>query len=263
VNGARNLSLTDVGISLLLIAVALLISFRERMRLERSLIVGTARTVVQLSVVGYVLAWVFHADRWYWTALYLVFMAAVATQTAVGRQDRRIPGLTALMTVSISGSGFFVLAVVIGLVVRPSRWYEPQYTIPLAGMILGNALTGATLAVERLTSEIRGNRLAIEAALSLGATARQAAEAPVRAAVKAALLPTINAMMVVGLVQLPGMMTGQILAGAPPEQAVRYQMVVMFMISAAVALTSAFAALLAQRACFTPAHQLREEIVGN
>jgi putative ABC transport system permease protein len=129
-------------------------------------------------------------------------------------------------------------------------------------MILGNSLTGATLAVDRLTSEIRAHRLEIEAALSLGATARQAAEASVRAAVRAAMLPTINAMMVVGLVQLPGMMTGQILAGAPPDQAVRYQMVVMFMLSAAVALTSVIATLLAHRASFTPAQQLREEPEG-
>src|SRR5947199_10091967 len=125
-------------------------------------------------------------------------------------------------------------------------------------MILGNAMTGAALAVERLSSEIRARRLQIEAALSLGATSRQAADAAVRAAVKAALVPTINAMMVVGIVQLPGMMTGQILGGAAPEQAVRYQMVVMYMLAAAVALTSATATLLAYRASFTPAHQLRE-----
>jgi putative ABC transport system permease protein len=150
-----------------------------------------------------------------------------------------------------------VLAIVVGLIVRPDPWYDPRYVIPLGGMILGNAMTGAALAVERFTAEVRAGRLEIETALCLGATARQAADRAVRAAIHAALVPTINGMMIVGVVQLPGMMTGQILAGAPPLQAVRYQVVVMYMLAAAAALTSMSAALLAHRACFTPDHQLR------
>jgi UDP-glucose/iron transport system permease protein len=257
-NTARDLSYTDLAWSLLLVLIVLVVSRRQRLGLEGPLLLGAARAFLQLSLVGYVLGWVFHAQGWYWTLLFLSVMAAVAVHTAADRQKRRLPGLLALMALSIAGGSFIVLAVVIGLVVRPPRWYDPQYVIPLAGMILGNSLTGASLAVERLTAEIRARRLEIEAALSLGATARQAADHAVRAAVNAALVPTINAMMIVGVVQLPGMMTGQILAGAPPLQAVRYQVVVMYMLAAAAALTCASATLLAQRACFTPAHQLRD-----
>jgi putative ABC transport system permease protein len=255
---ARPLHYEEVAVGLLLIGLALAISRRERLGLERSLLVGAARTFLQLAAVGYVLGWVFAARAWYWTLLMLAVMAAAAVHAAAARQERRLPGLAATMALSIAGGSCLVLAIVIGLAIRPEPWYDPQYVIPLAGMILGNSLTGAALAVERFAAEVRARRLQVEAALSLGATGRQAADSAIRAAVRAALVPTINAMMVVGLVQLPGMMTGQILAGAPPAQAVRYQMVVMYMLTAAAALTSAAAAVLAQRSIFTPNHQLRD-----
>lgn len=249
----------DLALSLLLIAIILVISWRARLGLERELLIGAARTFLQLSAIGYVLLWVFAQQAWYWTLLLLSVMAAVAVFTGAGRPERRIPGLLGVMALSIAGGSFGVLAIVIALIVKPSPLWSPQYVVPLAGMILGNSMTGAALAVERLSAEVRARRGEIEAALSLGATARQAAEPAIQAAVRAALLPTINAMMVVGVVQLPGMMTGQILAGAPPQEAVRYQVVVMYMLAAAAALTSVSATLLAQRATFTPEHQLREE----
>lgn len=261
-NGLVALQPFDLALSLVLIAVVLLISWKQGLGVEKQLLIGTARTLLQLTAVGYVLAWVFHSQVWYWTLLFLTVMAAVAVHTAATRQKSRLRGMAALMTVSIAGGSFLVLWIVIALVIRPRRWFDPQYVIPLAGMILGNSMTAAALAVERLTTELRSRRLEIEAALSLGATARQAADHAVRAAVNAALVPTINAMMVVGIVQLPGMMTGQILAGAAPVQAVRYQVVVMYMIAAAAALTSASATLLAHRAAFTPAQQLRDDVLG-
>ena len=254
---ARPLSPQDLAISLVLIAIVLLLSRRERLGLERSLLIGTARAFLQLSAVGYALAWIFHVRGWYWTLLFLTIMAAAAVATATGREQRRLPNLVWIMAASIAGGSFLVLLLVMGLVIRPRPWHDPQYVVPLAGMILGNSMTGAVLAVERLTAEVSARRLEIEAALSLGASARQAADAAVRAAVRAALVPTVNAMMIVGVVQLPGMMTGQILAGAPPVQAVGYQIVVMYMLAAAAALTSASATLLAHRALFTPEHQLR------
>lgn len=248
----------ELALSLGLVLMVLLISRRERLGLERTLLIGAARTLLQLSLVGYVLAWVFHRREWGWTFLCLTVMATVAVLTAAQRQLRRLPGLALILAVSIAGGSFAVLALVVGVVIRPPQPFDPQYVIPLAGMILGNSMTAAALAVERLLTEIQAQRLAVEAALSLGATARQAAAGAVRAAVNAALLPSLNAMMVVGIVQLPGMMTGQILAGASPEQAVRYQVVVMYMIAAAAAVTSVSAVLLAHRACFTPDHQLRD-----
>lgn len=251
------ISNSDLALSLVLVGIILVISRRARLGVERDLLVGAARTFLQLSAIGYVLLWVFERQAWYWTLLLVSVMAAIAVHTGASRPGVRVPGILGVMAVSIAGASFLVLAIVIALIVKPSPLWNPQYVVPLAGMILGNSMTGAALAVERLGAEVRARRPEIEAALSLGATSRQAAEPAVRAAVRAALVPTINAMMIVGVVQLPGMMTGQILAGSPPQEAVRYQIVVMYMLSAAAALTSVSATLLAQRATFTAAHQLR------
>jgi putative ABC transport system permease protein len=140
-------------------------------------------------------------------------------------------------------------------------WYQPQYVIPIAGMIIGNSMNGASLAINRLVAEIRLRRTEIEAALSLGATARQAVNQAFKEAVKSAMIPTINAMMIVGIVQLPGMMTGQIIAGTRPEQAVRYQVVVVYMLTAAVTVTCICAAILTYRQYFTKSHQLKNELL--
>ena len=120
--------------------------------------------------------------------------------------------------------------------IRIHPWYEPQYAIPILGMILGNTLTGVSLGIERMTEELTAGRGAVEMSLALGATRWEAAQGPARQAVRAGMIPTLNQMAVVGLVSLPGMMTGQVLAGQSPLQAVRYQIVIMFLIAAASAL---------------------------
>ncbi len=248
----------DLGLSGLLILTALALSRRERLGIERSLLVGSVRALVQLLAVGYVLKAVFDLHKWYWTLLMLAVMTGVAVWTAVGREKGRVPRLTPVLIISIGGGALATLGFVIGAVIRPGNWYEPQYTIPIGGMVIGNAMNGATLLLDRLLAEVKSRRPQIEAALSLGATSRQAVAGPLRDAVRASMIPSINAMMIVGLVQLPGMMTGQIVAGVAPEQAIRYQLVVVYMISAAVALTSMAAATLTYRQLFTEAHQLKD-----
>jgi len=129
--------------------------------------------------------------------------------------------------ISVRGSPFICL-----LVVGYSPWYDPRYLIPLAGMIIGNSMNGASLAAERLTAEMRERHDELETALCLGATARQAAEPALRTAYRAALIPTMNTMAATGIVALPGMMTGQILSGTEPMLAVRYQIAIMCAITA-------------------------------
>jgi len=143
------------------------------------------------------------------------------------------------------------------LVVRVAPWYNPQYVIPLFGMIVGSTMNAAAIAAERLHSEVTARQAEIEAYLALGASYQQAAQQPVRQALRAALIPTINGLMVVGIVTLPGMMTGQILAGVSPLIAIRYQIVVVFMQAAAVAITTAIVTLWYRRTFFTPALQLK------
>ncbi|MCU0670878.1 MAG: ABC transporter permease, partial [Myxococcota bacterium] len=152
------------------------------------------------------------------------------------------------------------LAYVTTVIVHVQPWYSPRYLIPLFGMIVANAMNAAALALERLQSEMESRRGEVEALLALGATPGQSAAEPMRRATVAAMIPAVNALAVVGIVSLPGMMTGQILAGADPTLAVRYQLVVMFMLTAANAVTAALAVSLFRRTFFTPAAQLRARV---
>jgi putative ABC transport system permease protein len=149
---------------------------------------------------------------------------------------------------------FFFCQIVIGL----SPWYDPRYLIPLAGMIIGNSMTGASLAAERLASEMKERRDEIETALCLGATARTASREIVQGAFRAALIPSINSMAAMGIVFLPGLMTGQILSGTEPILAVKYQIAIMCIISGAVAITSLLIISQGSRVYFSPAEQLLE-----
>src|SRR5262249_16464769 len=167
---------------------------------------------------------------------------------------RRLVMITGVAMLVASG---LTLLYISTLVVHVAPWYNPQYVIPLFGMIVGSTMNAAAIAAERLHSEITARQAEIEAYLALGASYQQAAQQPVRQALRASLIPTINGLMVVGIVTLPGMMTGQILAGASPVMGIRYQIVVAFMQAAAVAITTAIVTLWYRRTFFTPALQLR------
>ena len=255
------ISLPDLGIALILILITLLLAYWERVGLGKSIIIGTIRAFIQLMAVGYILKFIFDLSRWYWVLLMLAVMITVAGFDAVRRQEKKVPHNFAIVIISITIGALLTLATVTGLILRVQPWYQPQYVIPIAGMIIGNSMNGASLAINRLVAEIRLRRLEIEAALSLGATARQAVNRSFKDAVKSAMIPTINAMMIVGIVQLPGMMTGQIIAGTRPEHAVRYQVVVVYMLTSAVTITCLCAGLLTYRQYFTKSHQLKNELL--
>ena len=246
----------DLLIALLFVAIVALVSYWQSLGLERDVAVGTVRTFVQLLAVGFILQQLFNAARWYWVILALAIMTTVAAYNAMQRQTGAKQGLLTVMTAAIATGGAITLILVIGVVLRVRPWYQPQYVIPIAGMIIGNSMNGATLVVNRLHSELTLRRNAIEAALALGASARVAAAESLRESLRAAMMPTINSMMTVGLVQLPGMMTGQIISGVSPLEAVRYQIVVMLMIAAATAITAMTAAFGALGVFFTSAEQL-------
>jgi len=260
--GIIDVSWTDLALSFALILVAIGVSRWRNLDLERGFLVGAIRAVVQLVAVGYVLVYIFAADRWWLVMLALGIMLLSATQAASRRargnkplrDDRsvlwRISGTSMLI-----GSGL-TLAFVTQVLLRVDPWYEPQYLIPLFGMIVGNAMNATALAAERLASELESQRGQVEAYLALGASPGRAAAESERRAMTAALIPTINGLMTVGLVSLPGMMTGQILAGVSPLLAIRYQIVVMFMLAGATALTTAGVVLWYRRTFFTSAAQL-------
>lgn len=246
----------DLVIALLFVAITALVSRWQKLGLERDIATGTVRTFVQLLAVGFVLQQLFSTSRWYWVVFALAVMTTVAADNAMKRQAGAKQGLFVVMASSIATAAAITLILVVGLVLRVRPWYQPQYVIPIAGMIIGNSMNGAALVVNRLHSELTLRRNAIEAALALGASTREAASQALRESLRAAMMPTINSMMTVGLVQLPGMMTGQIISGVSPLDAVRYQIVVMLMIAAATAITAMAAAFGALGVFFTPAEQL-------
>jgi putative ABC transport system permease protein len=158
-------------------------------------------------------------------------MLTIATITARNRIGKKIPRLLPVVFGSIFFSTALTLSYTNLLIVQPETWYEPQYLIPLAGIVLGNAMNGAAIAGERLVSTIGSSRLEIETHLSLGATPQQAVTLYRKDAVRAGLIPTLNQMMVVGVVTLPGMITGQLLSGINPLDAASYQMLIMLMLA--------------------------------
>jgi len=240
---------------LMLIAVG--ISHWQKLGLAQRLVIGAIRTVVQLMLVGYALVYIFALDRWYLVGVALLCMLLVATKAAVNRQFSASRTLLMITGVAMLLASGLTLLYISTLVVRVTPWYNPQYLIPLFGMIIGSAMNAAAIAAERLASEMAARTAEIEAYLALGATVQQASQQPVRQALRAALMPTVNGLMVVGIVTLPGMMTGQILAGASPLIAIRYQIVVAFMQAAAVAITTAIVTLWYRRTFFTAALQLK------
>lgn len=249
------LSLADVAIATLLIVVNGAVSAALSLGLGRKLAIAAIRTVVQLLAIGYVLGWVFRFDRWYVVLPLMALMTLVAGFAGASRGTHSYRGQRVDSVVSIWLSAWLVAAVGLFAVIRIHPWYAPQYAIPILGMILGNTLTGVSLAIERMTEALTARRDRVEMALALGATRWEAALAPAREAVRAGMIPTLNQMSVVGVVSLPGMMTGQVLAGQPPLQAVRYQIVIMFLIAASSALGTLGAVLLTYRRLFSPEHR--------
>ena len=215
------------------------------LRVHRSLLFSAARMVGQLALVGLVLTTLFSVVSPLWTGLAALVMVLFAGHEATQRQDRRLSGWWAYGL----GTGCMMMASVVVTVfalltaLRPTPWYDPRYAIPLLGMILGNCMTGVGLGLSTLTTSLVSRRPGVEAQLMLGAT-RQVAVAPVtREALRSALMPIINSMAATGIVSLPGMMTGQILGGVPPVEAVKYQILIMFLIAGGTGLGAVTAVL--------------------
>ena len=256
------LSYLQVGLAALLILINGTVSVLLRLDLERRLLLAAVCTTVQLVLVGLVLEWVFRVDRWYIVLALMLLMTVIAGVAATQRTSLRYPGIWARSLASVWIGSWSVAALALTVVVRVEPWYKPQYAIPLLGMILGNTLNGVSLGLDRLGGELTARRQQVEALLALGATRWEAARPLVQQAVRTGLIPTINAMMVVGIVSLPGMMTGQILAGASPVEAVKYQIVIMFLITSAAALGTVSVVLLSYRRLFSEDHQFLDALIA-
>jgi len=253
------ISYGQLALAALLILINIALSFILRLGLEQQLWIASLRMVVQLLLIGYVLQWLFTLHNPGWILSVALAMTVIAGLASVNRTRRRFRGIYWNSFVSILASSLLVTGLAVGGIIRVDPWYEPQYLIPLLGMVLGNTLTGISLALDRFMEDLASHRERVEALLTVGATHWESAHETVKEALRAGMIPTINSMMVTGLVSLPGMMTGQILAGANPTDAVRYQIVIMFMIVSGTALGTLGVVMLAFRALFNWKHQLRVE----
>lgn len=248
--GAIALSWLELLFAASTVLVAAAVSIGLRLSLEKRISVAAVRMVLQLLMLGYVLHWVFAAKHVLVIVAILLFMTAMAGRAAVNRSSHYFRGLHVRSFVSLVLAGTVTTIAVTRVILPLDKWYAPQYLIPLVGMVLGNSLTGISLCIDYLLESFSARRDGIEMDLAHGATSWEAARDPVAAAVRRGMIPIINAMSVVGLVSIPGMMTGQILQGADPLLAVRYQIVIMFMIAASVALGCMLIAALVYRRLF-------------
>ena len=252
----------QVALAAGLIVINGVVSVALRLRLEKTLVIASIRTVIQLSLVGLVLAWVFRLDRWYVVVAIASLMTLVAGFAAANRSKRTFPGIRLITTVSVWTSAWLLTGYVLFVVFRDlPKWYEPQYAIPLLGMVLGNTLNGISVGLSTLAESLVRSRDQVETLIALGATRWEAASEPMREAVRTGMIPIVNSMMVVGLVSLPGMMTGQIISGMDPAQAVRYQIVIMFLIAGATALGTVTVVVLSVRQVFDADHRFKIETI--
>jgi putative ABC transport system permease protein len=253
-----HITLPRLLLSLGLIAVAIALSRRSRLGLEGDLVWGALRGAAQLIAIGYVLLLLFNHEHPAWVLLLLAVMLIAAAATSARRVEHGPPRrvLFPRALAAIGAGALVALVPVFAAVVPLHPWYEARYLVPISGMMLSNAMNVVALVFERIFASTSSEADQVEALLALGATPRQALEPQVRATLRAALLPTINGLLTVGLVALPGMMTGQIVSGTAPEQAVRYQIVILYQLVAVAAVAGLVAVAFARRLLFTARAQL-------
>jgi putative ABC transport system permease protein len=239
--------------SLALVVCAAAISLWQRLGLERQVVWSAARALVQLLLVGGMLVLLFQPGRsLWWSWAWIAGMVAYAGDVA-RRRAPEVPRLAPLAIAAFATAAVVTLGVLFGLRVFP---LQPRTLVPIAGMMVGNSMTATVLVARRLVDELRDKRDEVEARLALGQPYRQAATPYLRTALRSALSPQIETTKATGLVFLPGAMTGLILAGVSPMQAVLVQAVVMFLVLASVAVTTVVVALGLVRRVFTRDHRL-------
>jgi len=236
-SGYIALSYWDLLLAAMLLLINGAVSLHFRLGMERTILINALRMSVQLSLIGFVLKFIFAQDTPLWTIVLAGVMIALAGREAMARLSVRLAGWHGYGI----GAGvmFFVSSLVtmlaVAAIIRPAPWYAPRFVLPILGMVLGNTMSGISIGLETLIGSLRRERAAIEARIALGHGRLEALGQPLRAALKTGMMPIINAMAASGVISLPGMMTGQILAGADPVEAVKYQILIIFLIAGATA----------------------------
>jgi putative ABC transport system permease protein len=254
-----SLSPVDLGLAALLVVAVAALSRRMQLGLGGQILIAASRSIVQLLLIGLVLKALFAQVNLAWISTIALIMLLAAGREVMARQHRRFTGWWGfgLGSSAMFVSSFAVTVLALTTVIGNQPWYHPQYAIPLLGMLLGNTMNGIALSLDRLTQTAWQQRSVIEQRLLLGETRTQAIADIRRDAMRSGMMPIINTMAAAGIVSLPGMMTGQILAGSPPIEAVKYQLLILFLIAGGTGFGVSSALWLASRRLFDERHRLR------
>lgn len=244
----------SLSLTLIFVFIPLLLSKTLKLGLEKDTILATIRSIIQLLAVGYILKFVFDAQSYMYIFLMVALMIVVATLNA-RQKGKGIKGITWKIALTLIVIEFVTQGVLLGFTIVPAT---AQYIIPISGMMIGNSMVLSILFLNRFTAEITSHQNEIELILSLGGTPKQAIHRQLINAVKASMIPTIESQKTIGLVQLPGMMSGQIIGGADPIQAVQFQLLIIFALLTTATLSSIMIGFLSYPALFNERIQLLE-----
>lgn len=253
-SAAIHVSVGNVAATLALVGVAVAVSIWQRAALEADIGIAVFRSFIQLTAIGYVIKLIFEQDNLVFVFALIAVMVFFGALTARQRA-RHVPNAFLPLLIALAFAGAATLALVVALGVFKA---QARYLVPVGGMVVGNSMTAAAVALNRLGDEVKSSRGQIEATLALGATSSQAMLPIIRRSLRSAMIPLIDSTKTTGLIFFPGTMVGMLLAGAQPIDAVRLQLILLYTLLGSVALAALLATTLAYRNFFTPAHQLRD-----
>ncbi len=247
-------SLGEVAASLVLVAIAAAVSYWQKADLEEDIAVAVGRSFIQLSAIGYVIKVIFDQDQLVFVVVLLAAMVLFGTFTARSRA-KLVPGAFWPIFIALAIAATGTISLVVGLGIFDAT---PRFLVPVGGMVIGNSMTASAVTLNRLGDEMRSHARLIEATLALGATSTAAAAPIVRRSLRSGMIALIDSTKTTGIVFFPGTMVGSLLAGASPTDAVRLQLILLWVLLGSVALAGLVVITLAYRNFFTPAQQLRE-----
>ncbi|MBM4760918.1 iron export ABC transporter permease subunit FetB [Bacillus sp. B15-48] len=246
------MNLLTLSLTLIFVLIPLVLSKTLRLGLEKDTVIATVRSIIQLLIIGYVLQFVFDSESYLFIFLMVTLMIVAATQNA-RKKGAKIRGITWKVAVTLVFVEVLTQSILLGFGITPP---EAQYIISISGMVIGNSMVLAILFLNRFTAEVEANEDQTELILSLGGTPKQAIHTQLISSIKASMIPTIESQKTVGLVQLPGMMSGQIIAGADPVLAVQFQLLILFLLLTTAAVTSVLLGFLSYPTLFNERMQM-------
>lgn len=248
-----DISIWSLGIASLLVVIALLVSYRERLELEKEIVYAIFRAIVQLTLVGYVLKYIFDLDNFFLTLLLLVFMTFNAAMNARKRGEG-IQGVFLISFIAIGTGSFLTLSV---LLLSGALKFVPNQMVPVGGMIISNSMIAIGLSYRNMKTAMKDRREEVETKLSLGAGMFESARSIIKDSIRTGMAPTIDSAKTLGIVALPGMMSGLILAGVDPLNAIKYQIMVTFMLLSTTSTAALISCYLAYKSFFNARRQLK------